>query len=96
MHNPTTTSPKSIVAVVFDECATDQPSMVHEDKNLSVVEKIDTIVLWLKKRLPQWQHSFIAHFDFVILYEYNDVEYKNFLFLGAPKRFSRIETFVQH
>ena len=53
------------VMVDFTECVTDQPSMVHEDKQLDKVEKVDTMVL----PMVQDKIVLIPHIYFVILEE---------------------------
>ena len=53
------------VIVDFTECVTDQPSMVHEDKQLDKVEKVDTMVL----PMVQDKIVLIPHIYFVILEE---------------------------
>lgn len=65
----------------FDEHATDQRSIVHEDKIFDEVAKIDIMVLPM---VPKKMVSFamlILHTNFVIPDEFNDVvEWNTFLF----------------
>ena len=51
------------------ECAINQPSVVHVDKQLYEVEKVDAIVLLI----VQDKIVLIPHIDFVITKEFNDV-----------------------
>ena len=55
--------------VEVDESAFNQPSMVHDDKQLYKVEKVDTVLL----PMVQDKIAVIPHIDFVILKEFNDV-----------------------
>ena len=63
-----------------NESSFDQPSMVHEDKRFAKVEKMDNIVL----PMVQDKIMLISHIDFVILEEFDIVEFKVFLFSMLP------------
>ena len=67
--------------VISNESAFDQPSMVHEDKQFAKVEKVENIVL----PMVQDKIMLIPHIDFVILEEFDMVEFKVFLFSMLPK-----------
>ena len=69
------------VILVANESAFNQPSTVHEDKQFAKVEKMDNIVLLM----AQDKIVLIPHIDFVILEEFDMVEFKVFLFSVLPK-----------
>ena len=64
-----------------NESAFDHPSMVHEDKQFAKVEKMDNILFPMVKD----KIMLIPHIDFVILKEFDMVEFKVFLFSVLPK-----------
>ena len=69
------------VILEANESTFNQPSMVHEDKQFAKVEKVENIVL----PMVQDKIMLIPHIDFVILKEFDMVEFKVFLFSVLPK-----------
>ncbi|XP_075633850.1 uncharacterized protein LOC142606371 [Castanea sativa] len=70
------------VIVETNESAFDQPSMVHEDKHFAKMEKVDNIML----PMVQDKIMLIPHIDFVILEEFDRVEFKGHSSKGEENR----------
>ena len=72
------------VKVEVVERASNQPSTVLEDLHLGEVEEVKTTVLPMVHKV-QDEIILIPHIDFVILNEFDMVEFKAFLFPMLPK-----------
>ena len=72
------------VKVEVVECTSNQPSIVLKDLHLGEVEKVKTTLFPMVHKI-QDEIILIPHIDFVILNEFEIVEFKVFLFFMLPK-----------
>ena len=80
------------VKVEVVECASNQPSTVLEDLHLGEIEKVKTTVLPMVHKVQE-EIIPISYIDFVILNEFDVVEFKIFLFPVLPKVISDLVEF---
>ena len=72
------------VKVEVVECTFNQPSIVLKDLHLGEVEEVKTTLFPMVHEI-QYEIILIPHIDFVILNEFDMVEFKVFLFFMLPK-----------